>query len=307
MQRRNSVVGMLLLLIITIWPASAQTIAPTPPAFTRQTDPASLIASYYNAITLGDYQRAYDYWLSMPGNYTEAEFAAGYVDTAKVQVLIQLPIHEQPSPDGVTASISTLLIATRRDGTQSFYSGCYIAHKTATSDDMWYIQNAKLSLQPALDLTALAATCPELSSLMDDTIRPAQLEPLQTIQSYFAALARSADSARYWEDSKADPILQLYEKELTYTRSISLFVNPEVKIEPSADSDYALVSGLVVLNGANNVYSYLPGCYTLRRINASVANTATPDSKWALTNVALGGFSDDASTAINTVAQGCLS
>jgi len=286
-----------------VWPAAAQTAPSTAQAFTQQADPASLIGAYYNAITLGDYQRAYDYWLSMPGNHTEAEFAAGFADTEKVQALVQLPIHEEVAVGGVQASVSTLLIATLRDGTQGYYSGCFTTNKVNVdnaSNANWYLQNAKLRLQPALDLTALAATCPQLSSLTDGEIHPSQADPLQTIQSYFAALARGADSAMYWEDLKADPIMQSYSKELTYMQSLSLFVNPEIKAQVVGDNMNALVSTLVVLNAADNVHSFLAGCFTMRHSNAS-AN----ESNWHLTNVALGGFSTDPASAISVVAQGC--
>ncbi|MEP6986920.1 MAG: hypothetical protein ABI970_15045, partial [Chloroflexota bacterium] len=147
----------------------------------------------------------------------------------------------------------------------------------------------------------LAATCPQLSSLTDTEIHPSQSDPLQTIQSYFAALARGADSASYWENPQADPIMQSYSKEFTYMQSLSLFVNPEVKTQVVGDSIDALVPTLVVLNAADNVHSYLTGCFTLRR-----SNTSTRESNWHLSNVALGGFSTDPALAINTVAEGCM-
>ncbi len=303
MVRRIWLFVTLLLTLITVWPAAAQTTPSTAQAFTQQTDPASLIGAYYNAITLGDYQRAYNYWLSLPGNHTVAEFAAGFADTAKVQALVQLPIHEEVAVGGVQASVSTLLIATLRDGTQGYYSGCFTTNKVNADNapnSNWYLLNAKLRVQPALDLTALAATCPQLSSLTDTEIHPSQSDPLQTIQSYFAALARGADSASYWENPQADPIMQSYSKEFTYMQSLSLFVNPEVKTQIVGDTIDALVPTLVVLNAPDNIHSYLTGCFTLRR-----SNTSTGESNWHLTNVALGGFSTDPALAINTVAEGC--
>jgi len=54
------VLAVLVALLMTSQPSPARAggIAP----FSRQDDPVYLIASYYNAITLRDYARAYAYW-----------------------------------------------------------------------------------------------------------------------------------------------------------------------------------------------------------------------------------------------------
>src|SRR3982751_3849910 len=174
MQRRNWVIATILLMTVTVWPAAAQTPIPVPMEFTQQTDPASLLGAYYNAITLADYPRAYSYWESAPGNQTEAQFAAGFADTASAQVLVQEPIFEDAGAGNVHASIPTLVIANRKNGTQAYYAGCFITHKTnvpvgnATEPDPnWYLQSATLKQQATLNLTALGTACQQPVSLMD--------------------------------------------------------------------------------------------------------------------------------------------
>src|SRR3954471_11412635 len=158
MQRRNWVFVVLVISLLSVLPAAAQTVTPVPMQFTQQTDPASVIGSYYNAITLGDYARAYSYWESAPGNQTEAQFAAGFSDTLSAQVLVQLPIFEDAGAGNVHASIPTLVIANRRNGIRVYYAGCFITHKTnvpignATEPDPnWYLQKATLKQQATLN------------------------------------------------------------------------------------------------------------------------------------------------------------
>jgi hypothetical protein len=312
MQRRNWILIILVLSLFSVLPAAAQTPTPVPLEFAQQTDPASLIGSYYNAITLGDYQRAYSYWEAAPGNQTEAQFAAGFADTASAQVLVQEPIFEDAGAGNVHASIPTLVIANRRNGTQAYFAGCFITHKTnvpvgnATEPDPnWHLQSAKLTQQTSLNLTALATACGQPVSLTDGNVPPGQLDPLQTATSYFTALATGGVSAGYWEDSTNDILYQTYGKELTHQLSLDLYVNPVIDEEGAAGSAYATVSALVVLNAPDNSHQYLTGCYIMRRSNVPVGNATEPDPNWHFYNATIGTLSADVAASITTVAQGC--
>ncbi len=298
--------------LFTVLPAAAQTATAVPIEFNWQTDPASLIGSYYNAITLGDYPRAYSYWEAAPGNQTEAQFAAGFADTASAQVLVQMPIFEDAGAGNVHASIPTLLIANRTNGTQAYYAGCFITHKTnvpvgnATEPDPnWHLQKATLKQQSTLNLTALATACTQPVSLMDGTVPPSQLDPLSTVSSYFTALATGTNAETYWEDLNNDVVYQTYGKELTHQISLDLYVNPVIDEEGAAGSAYAMVPALVVLNTPDNSHMYLTGCYTLRKSNVPVGDATEPDPNWHLYSAAISQLGTDVSTAIMTVAQGC--
>jgi hypothetical protein len=312
MQRRNWVIVLFVLSLFSVLPVAAQTATPAPLPFAQQTDPASLPGSYYNAISLGDYPRAYSYWESASGNQTESQFATGFADTASAQVLVQLPIFEDAGAGNVHASIPTLVIANRKDGTQAYFAGCFITHKTnvpvgnATEPNPnWYLQSAKLKQQSTLNLTAFATACAQPVSLTDGLVPPSQLDPLQTIASYFTSLATGGVSATYWEDPTNDIVYQTYGKELTHQLSLDLYVNPEINQEGAAGSAYAMVPALVVLNAPDGNHSYLTGCYTMRRSNVPVGNATEPDPNWHFTNAALGPLSSDVAAAIATVAQGC--
>ncbi len=310
MQRRIWMVVIFALLLVGVLPAAAQT--PAILEFNSQTDPASLIGSYYNAITLMDYPRAYSYWESAPGHQTETQFAAGFSDTLSAQVIVQLPIFEDAGAGNVHASIPTLVIANRRNGTQVYYAGCFITHKTnvpignATEPDPnWYLQSATLKQQATLNLTALSSACQQPVSLMDDTVPPSQLDPLQTVASYFTALATGQVATTYWEDPTNDVVYQTYGKELTHQVSLDLYVNPVIDEEGAAGSAYAMIPALVVLNTPDNSHMYLTGCYTLRKSNVPVGDATEPDPNWHFYNATLDELGTDVSAAIGTVAYGC--
>jgi hypothetical protein len=312
MRRRTWIFVVFVLSLLNVLPAAAQTPTPVPLAFMQQTDPASLLGSYYNAISLGDYPRAYSYWESAPGNQTEAQFAAGFADTLSAQVLVQEPIFEDAGAGNVHASIPTLVIANRKNGTQAYFAGCFITHKTnvpvgnATEPNPnWYLQSAKLKQQSTLNLTALASACAQHVSLIDGLVPLGQLDPLQTITSYFTALATGGVSATYWDDPTNDIVYQTYGKELTHQVSLDLYVNPVIDQQGAAGSAYATVPALVVLNAPDGNHSYLSACYIMRQSNVPVGNATEPDPNWHFFNAALGPLSSDVSAVILTVAQGC--
>jgi hypothetical protein len=310
MQRRTWLLITLILSLVAVFPAAAQT--PVPIQFNSQTDPASLIGSYYNAITLMDYPRAYSYWESAPSNQTEAQFAAGFSDTLSAQVLVQLPIFEDAGAGNVHASIPTLVIANHTDGTQVYYAGCFITHKTnvpvgnATEPDPnWYLQSATLKQQTTLNLTALATACQQPVSLMDGIVPQSELDPLSTVASYFTALATGQVSTTYWEDPTYDVIYQTYGKELTHQLSLDLYVNPVIDQEGAAGSAYATVPALVVLNAPDNSHSYLSACYTLRKSNVPVGDATEPDPNWHFTNAALMQLDTDLTAAVSKITFNC--
>ena len=164
MRRRTWIFVVFVLSLLSVLPVAAQTPTPVPMAFMQQTDPASLLGSYYNAITLGDYPRAYSYWESAPGNQTEAQFATGFADTLSAQVLVREPIFEDAGAGNVHASIPTLVIANRKNGTQAYFAGCFITHKTnvpvgnATEPDPnWHFYNAAIG-ELGTDVSAAIGT-----------------------------------------------------------------------------------------------------------------------------------------------------
>jgi hypothetical protein len=110
--------------------------------------PVDLLSSYYNAINLQDYERAYSYWQSPPLDYNT--FAAGYNDTTSVQLIVQPPTRIDPGAGNLYAGIPTLLVAQHSDGSTHTYGGCIVTHKSnlhppdIPQEDVWHLYQAQL-------------------------------------------------------------------------------------------------------------------------------------------------------------------
>src|SRR5687767_11260640 len=93
--------------------------------FDLRDHPAYLIASYYNAITLKDFARAYSYWNGeAPNNATLSQFTQGFADTASVRVLARLPIQLDGAAGTIHAEVPVVLFATLTNGKEQLYVGC---------------------------------------------------------------------------------------------------------------------------------------------------------------------------------------
>jgi len=166
MQRSLMLLAVLALSLLLAGAVGAQD--PNSFPFTTTTDPASLIGSYYNAISLRDYPRAYSYWETPPNNQTLDQFTAGFSDTVSAVALVTVPYLTDAGAGNVFASLPTVVIARRTNGTQAYYAGCFIAHKTnvpvgtATEPDPnWFLRSADLVPVPGAyaALTRTATAC----------------------------------------------------------------------------------------------------------------------------------------------------
>lgn len=135
-------------LMLALVPISAQDVEQELP-YDNPGSPVDLLASYYNAINLQDYQRAYSYRESISQSY-EA-FARGFADTLNVQLIVQPPTRIEGAVGSAYADIPSVLIATHRDGTLHTYAGCFVTRKINPQtpdmpDNLWHIYSAKVSL-----------------------------------------------------------------------------------------------------------------------------------------------------------------
>ena len=80
--------------------------------------PVHLVASYYNAIALGDYARAYGYWRegNVPRGATLAQFAAGFADVQTVRVLTRLPVRGGAAAGTAHVDVPVVVLTTLRSG-----------------------------------------------------------------------------------------------------------------------------------------------------------------------------------------------
>lgn len=120
--------------------------------FEDLTNPAGLLASYYNAIARQDYQRAYGYWETPPETFDA--FASGFADTASVQLIVQPPARYDGAAGSIYAEIPTVLLAQHTNGEQLMYSGCFVTRRSNVQQsgnplgDAWRLYSADLEQVP---------------------------------------------------------------------------------------------------------------------------------------------------------------
>ncbi len=85
---------------------------------------ASVVKSFYNAINLQQYSRAYTYFGPNGGPNSYAQFSAGYANTASVSVATGAA-----QPDGAAGSsfytLPVAIDAVQSDGSHRQFAGCY--------------------------------------------------------------------------------------------------------------------------------------------------------------------------------------
>ncbi len=110
-----------LLLALIAGPAAAE-----PPAYRDdRSDPAALVASYYNAVARGEYARAWSYCGETPPVADYATFVAGYADTAAVELLTG-EVASEGAAGSVYSTVPVALAATAADGATRTFAGCYV-------------------------------------------------------------------------------------------------------------------------------------------------------------------------------------
>jgi len=135
-----------------------------PQPFADQLDPVLLLASFYNAVNLRDYARAYGYWESPPNQASFNQFAQGYADTAVVVGIVRLPLREGVAAGSSYASLQTVLISIRNNGSQQVYAGCYVGRRSnvpagdsPTPDPNWRLYDGRAAAAANLVTPALLA------------------------------------------------------------------------------------------------------------------------------------------------------
>ena len=110
-------------------------------------DPIATLSSYYEAINSRDFRRAYRLWESNPSSYEQ--FERGFADTDRVRLLIEPPPHLEGAAGSSFAEISTVIIATTRNGGERVFAGCYTLRKSTVQDRGWKIYRGEISLVPS--------------------------------------------------------------------------------------------------------------------------------------------------------------
>ena len=285
-------------LLATLVPAaSAQTVTVVPPPMQQplpldfRTDPVLAVASYYNAIALGEYDRAYGYWESgPPDGSTVAEFAAGYVSTIRVAAFMAAPVFEDFGAGNGFAQVPVVLTAEHTDGSRHHYAGCITMHKSnvpagdATEPDPnWYLRDAEISEVADFDLTLLDTTCePPPDEALE--IYTAQFSPIQVLSAYANAITNQnyARAYSYWEAPPDNATLDQFEAGYADTAAVSLIVRADASIGGAAGSTYASIPALLTATDLNGDQTFFGGCYVARHSNVPAGDAVEPAPEWWL-------------------------
>ena len=266
--------------------------SPAPPqaAYDRPISPVDLLASFYNAVDRQEYQRAYGYWESPPSSYDD--FVRGYQDTASVRLIVEPPTRIEGAAGSLYAQVPTVLIATKRDGSQQIFAGCYTtrASNVGPQPFPWRINQASVAPAAGVGVAALLlGACPAQPALAYDK----RDTPVDLLASYYSAI-NLQDYRRayaYWESppSSYDDFARGYQD----TASVRLIVEPPTRIEGAAGSLYARTPTVLLATNRDGSQHTFAGCY--------VERSPTQAANWSIfpTTTTIGPASD--SVAIPTL------
>jgi hypothetical protein len=133
-------------------------------SYDNQTSPMSLLASYYNAINLKEYARAWEYWENPPDPSYE-DFVAGFVATESVMLVINPPTSTEGAAGSVYVAIPALMSAVHTDGSRYNFVGCFTIRRSNLGcpgvEQIWSLFDAKVQRSPdnTTDVTILDLVC----------------------------------------------------------------------------------------------------------------------------------------------------
>ena len=114
-------------------------------------DAVAIVRDYYAAIAAGDFARAYGLWSDggRSSGQTPEQFAAGFADTAKVEVVPGEPGAIEGAAGSRYVEIPVSVNATQRDGSVRKYIGSYVLRRAVVDDASaeqraWRIGSAEL-------------------------------------------------------------------------------------------------------------------------------------------------------------------
>src|SRR5262249_46585696 len=109
----------LIVALLQVTPIAAQEVASPPDYMDDRSTPEAVVISFYNAITLRQFARAYSYWTPAAAATVLPEFEEfrqGYQDTESVQVSTG-PAHGSAAAGHTYYTVPVVLAASMRDGT----------------------------------------------------------------------------------------------------------------------------------------------------------------------------------------------
>ena len=259
-----------------------------------------MVTSYYNAINLKEYARAYAYWRNPPQSYDD--FVAGFSDTLAARLIIGPPaIANVEASDVAPVGIPVLLFAWHTDGSEHLFYGCFRVSQSAPGVDPphWQIADASLQVAPSADVTLLRDACDPLQSVLYLSHWDVGEQPVDVIFSYYNAIV-TKDYERayaYWE-TPPQPY-QDFVAGFADTASAFVAVIPPEFIEGAMGSQYAAVPTFIVATHHDGSLPTFVGCFITRRPNPDMVGEVRPWRIYDASAQPVPGNSTDARYLLN--------
>jgi hypothetical protein len=263
-----------------------------------------VVRSFYNAINLKEYVRAYSYW-GVPGEANPSgvqpypDFEKGYANTASVELSAGPVLSAGAAAGSAYYRVPVLLKATNTGGSAQTFAGCYLVRQSNPANfgapPFHPMRFEKASIKPVNGNgevnQAIAEGCETNSSGTNSVVTfpptgnpPAidasrfvddRSDPAQVLRSFYNAINRKeyVRAYSYWKDSavsggQVQPYPQ-FEQGYQTTASVQLAVG-KFTGDPGAGQIYysvpvALVSHLI----GDRVQTFV-GCYTLHQSRPAI-------------------------------------
>jgi len=288
---RPFVIGLVALALLFGSSAPSPAAAQAPGSFDVRDHPIYLIASYYNAIALQDYGRAYGYWNgNAPGGITYQQFVQGFADVQTVRALARLPVVMSAAAGTAHAEVPVVVLTTLKSGGSQIFAGCFHAVKTnvpvgdpGVVDPNWYLNSAVLNPATSVDFLQATSACSQADVFPTSTGVHDQQSPLDLITSYYDAIA-ATDYYRayhYWPNGAPGQTLDQFAQGFAGTANIGVVVGLSFHIGAAAGSTYANTPLLITATSWGQSQLFV-GCIVARKSNVPVGNSPAPDPNWYL-------------------------
>lgn len=290
---RSCLVGVVVLVFTMsaghVTPAAAQADVP----FDLRDHPITLIASYYDAIALHDYARAYSYWNGhAPGGATYQQFVQGFADVETVRALARLPVAGGVAAGTAHAEVPVVVLTTLKDGRSQMFAGCFHAvHYNVpigdppVVDPNWYLNSAVLEPATSVDFVQAVNACPysQVESYPTSAGINNQYSPADLISSYYDAIA-AHDYARaytYWQGGPPGQTLAQFAQGFAGTADVGVVVALSLHTGAAAGSAYMDAPLLITATNQGQPQLFA-GCMVTRKSNVPVGDATIPDPNWYL-------------------------
>ena len=268
-------------------PVGAQETLP----FDVRDHPIYLLASYYNAITLQEYARAYSYWdENAPDRIGYAAFAQGFANVQTARALARLPIVSDVAAGTAHAEVPVVVQVTLKNGVEELYAGCFhVIRRNApigdppVIDPNWYLYSATLQPAAGVDFVQATDACMLAESFPTPYGIDDQLSPPDLISSYYDAIA-AGDYARayaYWDGGPPGQTLPQFAQGFAGTEDVGVVVALSFHMDAAAGSAYTDFPLLITATNEGLPQLFV-GCVVARKSNVPVGDATSPDPNWSL-------------------------